>query len=118
MVLQSRRSVLDKSTGAFVSHTIFQLPGKLGKGVLVSPTVHGNTIVGPTAIDIEDREGTNTTAEGLNDLIEKAGATVAGVGAVIAKAFQPGLGKLREAGYTVEVLAPVSRMAENVIEFE
>lgn len=63
--------LLDKSTGAFVSHTIFQLPGKLGKGVLVSPTVHGNTIVGPTAIDIEDREGTNTTAEGLNDLIEK-----------------------------------------------
>ena len=68
--------LLDKSTGDFVSHTIFQLPGKLGKGVLVSPTVHGNTIVGPTAIDIEDREGTNTTAEGLNDLIEKAGATV------------------------------------------
>ena len=68
--------LLDKNTGAFVSHTIFQLPGKLGKGVLVSPTVHGNTIVGPTAIDIEDREGTNTTAEGLNDLIEKAGATV------------------------------------------
>ena len=55
---------------------VVQLPGKLGKGVLVSPTVHGNTIVGPTAIDIEDREGTNTTAEGLNDLIEKAGATV------------------------------------------
>ena len=68
--------LLDKNTGSFVSHTIFQLPGKLGKGVLVSPTVHGNTIVGPTAIDIEDREGTNTTAEGLNDLIEKAGATV------------------------------------------
>ena len=68
--------LLDKNTGDFVSHTIFQLPGKLGKGVLVSPTVHGNTIVGPTAIDIEDREGTNTTAEGLNDLIEKAGATV------------------------------------------
>ena len=68
--------LLDKNTGDFVSHTIFQLPGKLGKGVLVSPTVHGNTIVGPTAIDIDDREGTNTTADGLNDLIEKAGATV------------------------------------------
>ena len=68
--------LLDKSTGGFVSHTIFQLPGKLGKGVLVSPTVHGNTIVGPTAIDVEDREGTNTTAEGLDDLIAKAGATV------------------------------------------
>ena len=68
--------LLDKATGNYVNHTIFQLPGKLGKGVLVSPTVHGNTIVGPTAVDIEDREGTNTTAEGLADLIEKASATV------------------------------------------
>ena len=68
--------LLDKTTGSFARHTVFQLPGKYGKGVLVSPTVHGNTIVGPTAIDIDDREGTNTTAEGLNDLIEKAGATV------------------------------------------
>ena len=71
--------LLDKSTGGFVKHTIFQLPGKYGKGVLVSPTVHGNTIVGPTAIDIEDREGVNTTAEGLNELIEKAGGTVKGL---------------------------------------
>jgi len=71
--------LLDKTTGDFVRHTIFQLPGKYGKGVLVSPTVHGNTIVGPTAIDIEDREGVNTTAEGLNELIEKAGDTVDGL---------------------------------------
>ena len=71
--------LLDKTTGDFVKHTIFQLPGKLGKGVLVSPTVHGNTIVGPTAIDIEDREGVNTTAAGLDDLISKAGTTVQGL---------------------------------------
>ena len=71
--------LLDKQTGGFVKHTIFQLPGKLGKGVLVSPTVHGNTIVGPTAIDIEDRDGTNTTAAGLDDLIAKAGGTVDGL---------------------------------------
>ena len=71
--------LLDKTTGDFVKHTIFQLPGKLGKGVLVSPTVHGNTIVGPTAVDIEDREGVNTTAAGLDDLISKAGTTVQGL---------------------------------------
>ena len=68
--------LLDKSTGGFVERTIFQLPDKYGKGVLVSPTIHGNTIVGPTAIDIEDREGTNTTAEGINELINKANITV------------------------------------------
>lgn len=68
--------LLDRSVGHYVSKTIFPLPTKLGKGVLVSPTVHGNLIVGPTAIDIEDKEGTNTTKEGLDDLIAKAGATV------------------------------------------
>ncbi|QAT49035.1 FAD/NAD(P)-binding oxidoreductase [Caproiciproducens sp. NJN-50] len=68
--------LLDKSTGGFVRHTVFQLPGKYGKGVLVSPTVHGNTIIGPTAFDISDREGNNTTAEGLQELIGKAGRMV------------------------------------------
>lgn len=68
--------LLDKSTEGFVHNTIFQLPDKFGKGVLVAPTVHGNTIVGPTAIDIEDKEGSNTTAEGLNHLLQKAGNTV------------------------------------------
>ncbi len=68
--------LLDRQVGGFVSHTVFQLPGKLGKGVLVSPTVHGNIIVGPTAIDIEDRDGTNTTAAGLDELISKAGISV------------------------------------------
>ena len=68
--------LLDKSVGNYVSKTIFPLPTKLGKGVLVSPTIHGNLIVGPTAIDIEDKEGTNTTKAGLDDLIAKAGGTV------------------------------------------
>lgn len=68
--------LLDKSTGGFVSHTVFQLPGKYGKGVLVSPTVHGNTLVGPTAIDIEEKEGTNTTRTGLTELQQKATRSV------------------------------------------
>ena len=55
--------LLDKSAGSHVSKTIFALPGKYGKGILVAPTVHGNLILGPTAIDIEDKEGTNTTRE-------------------------------------------------------
>jgi len=68
--------LLDKSVGNYVSKTIFPQPSKMGKGVLVSPTIHGNLIVGPTAIDIEDKEATATTREGLDDLIGKAGATV------------------------------------------
>ncbi|MBR0082197.1 MAG: NAD(P)/FAD-dependent oxidoreductase [Clostridia bacterium] len=68
--------LLDHAAEGFVRHTVFQLPGIKGKGVLVSPTVHGNVIVGPTAIDVDDREGTNTTADGLNDLMQKAGMAV------------------------------------------
>ena len=68
--------LLDRTTGGHVSKTIFALPGKYGKGILVSPTVHGNLLLGPTALDIEDKEGINTTAEGLNEVIEKAGFNV------------------------------------------
>ncbi len=68
--------LLDKTAGAHVKSTIFQLPGKYGKGVLVSPTVHGNLLVGPTAVDIEDKEDTATTAAGLQDLQEKSGLAV------------------------------------------
>lgn len=68
--------LLDKSAGGHVKHTIFALPGKYGKGVLVSPTVHGNLIVGPTAIDIEDKEATATTRAGLDELISKASMNV------------------------------------------
>ena len=45
--------LLDKDQGSLMNHVIFQTPTKLGKGVLVSPTVHGNLIVGPNA-DYED----------------------------------------------------------------
>lgn len=64
--------LLDKEAGEHVSHTIFQLPGKLGKGVLVTPTIHGNLLTGPTATDIEDKEGTATTAAELAFVMEKA----------------------------------------------
>ena len=68
--------LLDKTAGTHVKKTIFSLPSKLGKGVLVTPTVHGNLLVGPTATDIEDKEGTCTSAEGLNTVITKAGINV------------------------------------------
>lgn len=68
--------LLDKVMGDFAKCTIFPQPTKLGKGVLVSPTIHGNMIVGPTAVDIDDKESTATTADGINDLMEKAGMHV------------------------------------------
>ena len=71
--------LLDRSVEGFVRHTIFQLPTKLGKGVLVTPTVHGNTIVGPTAVDVDDKESTATTAEGIDSVIAKSALSVKGL---------------------------------------
>lgn len=68
--------LLDKAVGDYVSHTVFQLPTKYGKGVLVTPTVHGNLLIGPTAEDIGDKEGTNTTGDGLEDVWKKGGLSV------------------------------------------
>lgn len=64
--------LLDKEIGNLVSATIFQLPGKLGKGVLVTPTAHGNLLVGPNAQDIEDKEDTETTQAGMDDIRQRA----------------------------------------------
>lgn len=64
--------LLDRAAGGFVSHVVFQEPSKYGKGVLVTPTTHGNILAGPTACDLEDKEGTQTTAEGLSEVIRKA----------------------------------------------
>lgn len=68
--------LLDHSAKGFVNHTVFKLPGKYGKGVLITPTVHGNILIGPTAVDMKDKEGTNTTQAGLEELLDKASATV------------------------------------------
>ncbi len=64
--------LLDKTCGQIVSHTIFRTPSKMGKGILISPTVDGNLLLGPTSVDMEDKEDKNTTAAGLAEVIEKA----------------------------------------------
>ncbi len=68
--------LMDKNVGDYVSTTLFQLPGAYGKGILVTPTVHGNLLVGPTAYDIEDKEENNTTQDGLAEVLSKAGNSV------------------------------------------
>ncbi len=68
--------ICDKSVGDLVSTTLFQLPTALGKGILVSPTVHGNLLLGPTADDTDDKEGIDTTANGLSDVLKFAAKSV------------------------------------------
>lgn len=68
--------LMDKKVGDYVNRTIFQLPTVYGKGVLVTPTVHGNLLVGPTAVDVEDKEAVNTTGEGIADVLKRAALSV------------------------------------------
>ncbi len=69
---------MDKSQGALVDHVIFQCPNKDGKGVLVSPTVHGNLIVGPNAEDVADGDDVGGDGRGPCFRQEKGGAKRAG----------------------------------------
>lgn len=71
--------LLDTTAGGHVRHTVFMLPTKMGKGVLVTPTIHGNLLVGPTAEDIPDKAGTQTTPEGLAEVRRKSALTVRGI---------------------------------------
>ncbi|MGO5075177.1 NAD(P)/FAD-dependent oxidoreductase [Clostridium sporogenes] len=64
--------LFDKTVGDMVQRTIFQLPTKMGKGVLVTPTADGNLLLGPTSVDVEEKDDFETTREGLDTVAEKA----------------------------------------------
>ena len=66
----------DKTVGHLANHTIFQCPSKMGKGILVTPTVDGNLLLGPSALDIEDKTDVATTADTLADILETAKKSV------------------------------------------
>ena len=71
--------LLDRECGSLVGSTVFRCPSKMGKGVLVTPTVDGNLLLGPTADDIDDKEDTATTADGLAKVRRLASEQVSGI---------------------------------------
>lgn len=64
--------LMDKTLGTLFHSSVFPLPGKMGKGILIAPTVHGNLYIGPTSDDVENKESTDTTDDILKLLAEKA----------------------------------------------
>lgn len=64
--------LLDKECGNLANCTLFKTPTKMGKGILVSPTAHGNLLLGPTSVDIDDKEDKSTAPEGFDSIIEQA----------------------------------------------
>ena len=78
-VIKPRRGeyyLLDNKCENLASHTLFQPPSKMGKGVLITPTVDGNILSGPTAQDCDDKAATETTAEGQNQVFLKSEKTI------------------------------------------
>jgi len=71
--------LLDKDKTPLVQHTIFRTPSKMGKGILVTSTVDGNTLLGPTSVDMEDKSDTDTTTEGFDKIIAEARENVTSV---------------------------------------
>ncbi|MDR3053622.1 MAG: FAD-dependent oxidoreductase [Coriobacteriales bacterium] len=67
--------VYDTPYGNTFSHTMFKAPGTLGKGVLITPTVHGNLMVGPNAVPQEDKRDYSTSKDGLDFIVEAARKT-------------------------------------------
>ena len=63
--------VYDKLARSLVNHVLLPVPTATTKGVLISPTVYGNVLLGPTAEDLPDKTATNTSAQGLESLLEK-----------------------------------------------
>lgn len=68
--------LLDKNVGKTIRTTLFQLPGEYGKGILLTPTVHGNLLVGPTSVNEENPEGIYTTSEGLDKVIVEGSKSI------------------------------------------
>ena len=64
--------LLDREAGGTARHTVFRCPSAMGKGILVTPTVDGNLLLGPTAENIEDKEDKTTTLKG-QELVKEAG---------------------------------------------
>ena len=65
--------VLDKRVEGFVKKVLYPLPGKKGKGVLLTPQFHGNILLGPSSEFVDDKHHASTTKEGLEYVKENAG---------------------------------------------
>ncbi len=103
--------LLDRECGGIAKHTIFRVPSKMGKGILVTPTVDGNLLLGPTSEDIEDKDDKCVTRHGLDRVIKEAGENLS-VNVPINKSITSFCG-LRAVGDTGDFI--IKESAENFI---
>ena len=69
--------LLDRECGDMVGHTVFRVPNEMGKGILVTPTVDGNLMLGPTSVNIDDKSDKSTNSDGLQRIMATASENLA-----------------------------------------
>ncbi|MGI6368567.1 MAG: NAD(P)/FAD-dependent oxidoreductase [Anaerolineae bacterium] len=75
LVIRPRKGeyfVLDRAARSQLRNVLFPCPTPVSKGIMVTPTIHGNILLGPTANDVDDKEDLGTTAAGLNETLTGA----------------------------------------------
>jgi glycerol-3-phosphate dehydrogenase len=99
--------VFDKLASRLVDRIVLPVPSSRGKGVLISPTIYGNVMLGPTAEDLTDRTDTSTSDAGLQSLLAKGRSLMPDLLAEDVTASYAGLRAATEHGdYVVDVDAP------------
>lgn len=71
--------LLDRNSQVYPRHVLFPVPAQNSKGILVIPTVEGTTMIGPTALDVSDKEDVSTTRENLETIFAQGKQMVAGL---------------------------------------
>jgi len=90
--------VLDRAAPLGIEHVILPVPTPITKGKLLTPTMHGNWLIGPTAEELEDKSAHNTTTEGLAEVVEDVRKRVPDVTPAFAISQYAGLRPVREPG--------------------
>lgn len=70
--LKGEYQLFDKQWGNLVNHILFPIPTKLSKGILVTPTVHNNLLIGPNSYRVKEKDDLSTTREGTQEVYEGA----------------------------------------------
>ena len=126
--------VLDKDTNGLVTHVIFQCPTDRGKGIIVTPTVHGNVLVGPDSEFVDDKDSVATDGDCLNFVRQSAMMTskvipfhevirtfaglraTSDTGDFVVEEAKGAKGFINVAGYESPGLSAIPAVAKHVIE--
>jgi glycerol-3-phosphate dehydrogenase len=105
--------LLDKNSSAFTKKVVFPVPDKNSKGILIIPTVEGTTMIGPTAVDMDEKDDLSTTSENLGTVFHNARKLIPDISE---KEVITSFAGIRPALETNDFYIDVSKKAKNFIQ--